>query len=154
MVSSLGFIHDLRAGLLEPDIVRGTPLDMDQYSRLFGTSRIPTDVRIWTPLFTDLSNFNFFSVVAEWKFTQSQDILLFLDEANSVCSFHLALEFIWLPYTNVFNTLDWFDVLDDDNLPVLTEREVLRNLQAIVTDADKTDKSEVKKYFPPSTSSF
>lgn len=154
MVSSLGFIHDLRAGLLEPDIVRGTPLDMDQYSRLFGTSRIPTDVRIWTPLFTDLSNFNFFSVVAEWKFTQSQDILLFLDEANSVCSFHLVLEFIWLPNTNVFNTLDWFDVLDDDNLPVLTEREVLRNLQAIVTDADKTDKSEVKKYFPPSTSSF
>ena len=56
MVSSLGFIHDLRAGLLEPDIVRGTPLDMDQYSRLFGTSRIPTDVRLDSPLFiTDLS---------------------------------------------------------------------------------------------------
>ena len=46
-------------------------------------------------------------------------------------------------YANVFNILDWFDVLDDDNLPVLTEREVLHNLQAIVTDADKTDKSEV-----------
>lgn len=46
VVSSLGFIHDLRAGLLEPDTVRGTPLDMDQYSRLFGTSRIPTDVRL------------------------------------------------------------------------------------------------------------
>ena len=41
------------------------------------------------------------------------------------------------------NVIDWFDVLDDDNLPVLTEREVLRNLQAIVTDADKTNKSEV-----------
>jgi hypothetical protein len=45
IVSSLGFIHDLRAGLLQPDSVRGTPLDMDQYNRLFGTSRIPTDVR-------------------------------------------------------------------------------------------------------------
>ena len=39
--------------------------------------------------------------------------------------------------------LDWFDVLDEDNLPVLTEREVLRNLQAIVTDADTMDQSQV-----------
>ena len=45
IVSSLGFIHDLRAGMLEPDPVRGTPLDMDQYTRLFGTARIPTEVR-------------------------------------------------------------------------------------------------------------
>ena len=44
IVSSLGFIHDLRTGILEPDIVRGVPLDMDQYYRLFGTSRIPTEV--------------------------------------------------------------------------------------------------------------
>lgn len=60
VVSSLGFIHDLRAGLLEPDIVRGTPLDMDQYSRLFGTSRIPTDVRLEFPSFC-LSNFQVLS---------------------------------------------------------------------------------------------
>ena len=46
IISSLGFIHDLRAGLLEPDTVRGTPLDMDQYQRLFGTARIPTNVSI------------------------------------------------------------------------------------------------------------
>lgn len=45
--------------------------------------------------------------------------------------------------TNSSGIPDWFDVLDEDNLPVLTEREVLRNLQAIVTDADKTDKSQV-----------
>lgn len=38
---------------------------------------------------------------------------------------------------------DWFDVVDDNNRPVLTEREVLRNLQAIVQDADKTERSEV-----------
>jgi hypothetical protein len=41
--------------------------------------------------------------------------------------------------------IDWFDVLDDDNLPVLTEREVLRNLQAIISDADSTDRSQVSK---------
>jgi carnitine O-acetyltransferase len=44
IVSSLGFIHDLRAELLEPDTIRGVPLDMDQYKRLFGTARVPTDV--------------------------------------------------------------------------------------------------------------
>ena len=33
---------------------------------------------------------------------------------------------------------DWFDVLDGDNRLLLTEREVLRNLQAVVSDADKT----------------
>ena len=78
-------------------------------------------------------------MVAGWKFTQSRDISSFFDEANSVCSLPFGHR-IYL--TNIFNALDWFDVLDDDNLPVLTEREVLRNLQAIVTDADKTDKSE------------
>lgn len=30
--------------MLQPDTVRGTPLDMDQYTRLFGTARIPTEV--------------------------------------------------------------------------------------------------------------
>ena len=33
-MSSLGFIHDLRTGQLAPDTVRGTPLDMDQYTRV------------------------------------------------------------------------------------------------------------------------
>ena len=46
IVSCLGFVHDLRAGILEPDTVRGTPLDMDQYTRIFGTARIPTEVCI------------------------------------------------------------------------------------------------------------
>jgi len=44
IISSLGFIHDLRAGILEPDTVRGEHLDMEQYKRLFGTARVPTDV--------------------------------------------------------------------------------------------------------------
>lgn len=42
IISSLGFVHDLREGLLTPDAVRGRPLDMDQYTRLFGTARVPT----------------------------------------------------------------------------------------------------------------
>ena len=44
ILSSLSFIHDHRNGLLQPDSVRGTPLDMSQYERLFGTCRVPTDV--------------------------------------------------------------------------------------------------------------
>ena len=38
---------------------------------------------------------------------------------------------------------DWFDVLDGENRPILTEREILRNLQAIVTDANDTPLSDV-----------
>ena len=39
----------------------------------------------------------------------------------------------------------WFDVLDSSNRPVLTEREILRNLQAIVADADRTPITEVAR---------
>ncbi|KAF9481337.1 acyltransferase ChoActase/COT/CPT [Pholiota conissans] len=105
VVSSLGFIHDLRAGILEPDTVRGTPLDMDQYSRLFGTSRIPTDRGCRM-------------------------------EVNSESRHVVVLR---------RGQFYWFDVLDDENLPVLTEREVLRNLQAIITDADSTDRHKVSR---------
>lgn len=38
---------------------------------------------------------------------------------------------------------DWFDVLDGENRPVLTEREILRNLQAIITDANDTPPNDV-----------
>jgi hypothetical protein len=44
ITSSLSFIHDLRNGYLKPDDVRGMPLDMSQYQRLFATCRVPTDV--------------------------------------------------------------------------------------------------------------
>jgi carnitine O-acetyltransferase len=47
--------------------------------------------------------------------------------------------------TYAFITPDWFDVLDEHNRPLLTEREVLRNLQAIVADADKLPTSEVAR---------
>jgi len=39
----------------------------------------------------------------------------------------------------------WFDVLDHSNRPLLTEREILRNLQAIVADADTTPVTEVAR---------
>jgi hypothetical protein len=55
IIASLGFVNDLRKGILEPGMVRGTLLDMDQYSRLFGTARIPTQVR----LIVDLSCGNY-----------------------------------------------------------------------------------------------
>ncbi|GAA5913434.1 choline/carnitine O-acyltransferase [Sporobolomyces salmoneus] len=42
ILASLSFVHDLRAGVLEPDNFRGTPLDMSQYTKLFATARIPT----------------------------------------------------------------------------------------------------------------
>ena len=35
ILSSLGFIHDLRTGQLPPDVFRNVPLDMYQYSRLY-----------------------------------------------------------------------------------------------------------------------
>jgi len=42
IASALAFCHDVREGVLEPDTVRGVPLDMHQYSQLLGTARIPT----------------------------------------------------------------------------------------------------------------
>lgn len=43
VVSALNFVRAVRKEELPPDMVRGTPLDMYQYSRLFGTARVPTD---------------------------------------------------------------------------------------------------------------
>ncbi|KAG1720928.1 carnitine acetyl transferase [Suillus lakei] len=105
IISSLGFIHDLRQGLLDPDAVRGRALDMDQYSRLFGTARIPTE----------------------------RGCKMLVNDA--------ARHIVVLRRGQFY----WFDVLDEDNRPLLTEREVLRNLQAICKDADKTPVTEVAR---------
>lgn len=43
------------------------------------------------------------------------------------------------------HTTDWFDVLDDQNRPLLTERDILLNLRAIVSDADKTPRQAVAR---------
>ncbi|KAK9471422.1 acyltransferase ChoActase/COT/CPT [Dipodascopsis tothii] len=42
-VSALSFVRALRREELTPDMVRGKPLCMYQYSRIFGTARIPTE---------------------------------------------------------------------------------------------------------------
>ncbi|PNS14512.1 hypothetical protein CAC42_3798 [Sphaceloma murrayae] len=43
VVSALSFIRAVRKEELPPDTLRGQPLDMYQYSRMFGTARIPTE---------------------------------------------------------------------------------------------------------------
>ncbi|KAK4166147.1 putative mitochondrial carnitine O-acetyltransferase [Cladorrhinum sp. PSN259] len=43
VVSALEFVRAVRREELPPDTVKGTPLCMHQYSRLFGTARVPTD---------------------------------------------------------------------------------------------------------------
>lgn len=80
------------------------------------------------------------SEVVGWKHTRTQDILSFFVGASFVSCGDSMLEFIAL----TSYPLDWFDVLDMDNRPVLTEREVLKNLQAIVGDADELPVHEVR----------
>ncbi|KAL2865366.1 choline/carnitine O-acyltransferase [Aspergillus lucknowensis] len=43
VVSALSFVRAVRREELPPDTVRGTPLCMYQYSRMFGTARVPTE---------------------------------------------------------------------------------------------------------------
>ncbi|CAG8953749.1 hypothetical protein HYFRA_00006639 [Hymenoscyphus fraxineus] len=43
VVSALSFVRAVRREELPPDSFRGTPLCMYQYSRLFGTARVPTE---------------------------------------------------------------------------------------------------------------
>ncbi|KAI9445883.1 acyltransferase ChoActase/COT/CPT [Lactarius indigo] len=105
ILSSLGFIHDLRTGILEPDTVRGIPLDMDQYKQLFGTARIPTENG------------------CKMETTSDSTHIVVLRRGQFY----------------------WFDVLDDKNHLLLSEREILRNLQAIVADADKLPVTEVAR---------
>lgn len=103
ILASLTFVHDLRHGVLEPDSVRGTPLDMFQYTRLFGTSRIPT--------------------VDGCQMSTTPD------------SRHVVVMRRGQFY--------WFEVMDEEHRPLLTERALLTNLQAIVKDADQTDPSHI-----------
>ncbi|KAF1810044.1 acyltransferase ChoActase/COT/CPT [Eremomyces bilateralis CBS 781.70] len=43
IISALSFVRAVRREELPPDQVKGQPLDMYQYARLFGTARIPTE---------------------------------------------------------------------------------------------------------------
>lgn len=61
--------------MLEPDAIRGTPLDMDQYTRLFGTARIPTEVRFSrrSRIMTLTTSHPTYREVAEWKLMMIRD---------------------------------------------------------------------------------
>ena len=43
VISALCFVRAVRREELTPDTLRGVPLDMYQYSRMFGTARVPTE---------------------------------------------------------------------------------------------------------------
>ncbi|KIK54537.1 hypothetical protein GYMLUDRAFT_48663 [Collybiopsis luxurians FD-317 M1] len=105
IIASLGFIHDLRAKTLDPDAVRGTALDMDQYTRLFGTARIPTNKGCRMEV---NANSRHIVVLRRGQFY-------------------------------------WFDVLDSENRPLLTEREIIRHLQAIAEDASAMSTKDVAR---------
>ncbi|KAG9520943.1 acyltransferase ChoActase/COT/CPT, partial [Aureobasidium melanogenum] len=95
VISSLSFVRAVRKEELEPDTLRGQPLDMYQYSRLFGTARIPT----------------------EHGCQIGQD----------PTSKHIVVL--------VRGQFYWFDVLDDNNDLIMTEKDITVNLQVIVDDA-------------------
>ncbi|GAA6002053.1 choline/carnitine O-acyltransferase [Rhodotorula paludigena] len=105
ILASLAFVHDLRTGQLEPDAFRGTPLDMSQYLKLFGTSRIPTKT----------------------------GCRMEIDPASR----HIVVMARGQFY--------WFDVLDSKHRPALTERALLSNLTAIISDAGRTPPNQVSQ---------
>ncbi|KAH0826506.1 hypothetical protein J3R83DRAFT_5511 [Lanmaoa asiatica] len=103
---------------------------MDQYARLFGTARIPTQVRI--------------SVDRSRMEADHAGIEGMQDGRQRGCSSHRCPQARTV-FLNDPVYSDWFDVFDDENQPLLTERKVLQNLQAIVQDADKTPFMEVAR---------
>lgn len=98
VVSSLSFIRALRKEELPPDRVRGTPLCMYQYPRIFSTARIPT-------------------------------------ESGCVMQSDIHAKHIVVMCHSQFY---WFDVLDHNSDIIMTERDLARNLQAIIDDAQTT----------------
>lgn len=98
VVSSLAFVRAVRKEELPPDSIRGQPLDMYQYSRLFGTARIPTE--------------NGCQI------------------GQDPYSKHIVVL--------VRGQFYWFDVLDDNNDLIMTEKDISLNLQVIVDDAQET----------------
>ena len=81
----------------------------------------------------------FRSAVAGWSRPQSQGTSSSSGVVSSVRFSHSPTEGL----RELTCRKDWFDVLDGENRPILTEREILRNLQAIVTDANDTPLSDV-----------
>ncbi|KAJ6145477.1 hypothetical protein N7470_009372 [Penicillium chermesinum] len=105
VVSALSFVRAVRREELPPDTVRGTPLCMYQYSRLFGTARLPTDNGC----------------------VISQD--------------PVAKHIVVLCRGQFY----WFDVLDDNNDHIMTEKDISLNLRVIIDDAAQTPIQEAAK---------
>lgn len=97
VISALSFVRAVRKEELEPDTIRGQPLDMYQYSRLFGTARIPTE----------------------------NGCQIGQDPSSK----HIVVL--------VRGQFYWFDVLDDNNDLIMTEKDITVNLQVIVDDAQQ-----------------
>jgi len=117
-------------------------------------SQIPYAVRHWT--WTNIPAFSALHVyplrkAATWRSTLIRSISLFFGADNFVSfrsdSFPASRLLLFLAHVahNSSAFLDWFDVLDDQNLPLLTEREVRKILQAIINDADTTDPLDVAR---------
>lgn len=105
VVSALAFARAVRKEELPPDMLRGQPLDMYQYSRLFGTARIPTE--------------NGCQI------------------GQDATSKHIVVMARGQFY--------WFDVLDDNNDLIMTEKDISLNLQVIVEDAQQIPIHEFAK---------
>ncbi|KAL1978885.1 hypothetical protein VTN31DRAFT_1744 [Thermomyces dupontii] len=103
--SALAFVRAVRREELPPDTVRGTPLCMYQYSRLFGTARVPT-------------------------------------ENGCIISQDTTAKHIVVLCRGQFY---WFDVLDDNNDLIMSEKDLAINLQVIIDDAQQTPIHEAAK---------
>lgn len=104
-MSSLRFVREYRREALAPDVHRTTPLCMYQYSRIFGSARIPTN-----------------SGCVMQSYNASKHIVV-------ICR----------------SQFYWFDVLNDDNDLILTEKEIGQNFQSIIEDAQATPINEAAK---------
>ncbi|KAI9720490.1 MAG: hypothetical protein M1828_005661 [Chrysothrix sp. TS-e1954] len=105
VVSALAFVRAVRKEELPPDMLRSQPLDMYQYSRMFGTARIPTE--------------NGCQI------------------AQDPTSKHVVVLCRGQFY--------WFDALDDNSDLVMTEHDVVKNLEAISNDAGQTSITDAAK---------
>lgn len=105
VISALSFVRAVRKEELPPDMLRGQPLCMYQYSRMFGTARIPTD--------------NGCQI--------GQD-----PEARHIVALCRGQFY-------------WFDVMDENDDLIMTEKDVALNLQVIVEDAQQTPIHEAAK---------
>lgn len=103
--SALSFVRAVRREELPPDKVKNTPLCMYQYSRLFGTARVPT-------------------------------------ENGCIIGQNATAKHIVVLCRGQFY---WFDVLDDNNDLIMSEKDITINLQVILDDAQQTPIQEAAK---------